>query len=168
MSVPVCAVTGSAGRTRKCRKESGKCPNSLTDQFRLNRCRKKALSLRFVRVPILESNPGHPPMNVWRSRLPKLAKQCAVLSCARQVPLHGPAAEMGGSVQCRVENPFRQAIPVCLQKPWPMPAVRQSASQRKKMNFSKVMLGNFLEVEIGHNEVHSHAGRASGFVAVTE
>ena len=83
-----------------------------------------------------------------------------------QRALHCRAAEMGQPMQRGIEHIVRNALPVSLKESGPFPGAGQALAERLQMNVTEQGVGGLLEVQVGQQKIHHHAGRAPGGIAM--
>src|SRR5579864_8720364 len=96
----------------------GEIPDRLFNQRLLMLFRQES-GVRFFRVPVLVTNPGHPPKNVRCFRLPEQSQLLCAIGVLSKRILNRDRAEMIYSVQPRVKNAPLTSIPISFQKPRP-------------------------------------------------
>src|SRR5579884_1077731 len=67
-------------------------------------------------IPVFETDPGHPPINVRRMRAQQAPQEFAVRTVLTQSQLQGSAVCMRDSVQSRIKNSFGNSLLVFVQK----------------------------------------------------
>ena len=66
----------------------------------------------------------------------------------------------------RIEHIFGNALPVSFKESRPFPGAGQALAERQQMNVLKSGLSSLLEVQVGQQKIHHHAGRTPGGIAM--